>query len=471
LLCGCLLSRKLNGLTLKERLEMVIPEMIELGWCMGSVRDLLNKVIDSEITANRKKVKDQGSIPERLLEATGNHALIERIRQHINDDIEIGDSIKAAEIALAQFGTAVLSTFSETLASNGLNPPSTWNTDEARKFVTEIGFPLEFAASSRQRREAEEFISGPIYLPPLHDFQEEVMDGLKDIIPNSKFRRRAVVSLPTGGGKTRVTVQAAVKLVLQPHNSNHRSVIWIAQTDELCEQAVQAFRQVWVNLGAQGEDLRIVRLWGGQRNPEAQPSDKPLVVVASIQTLNNRLGALAWLSMPGLVVMDECHHAITPSYTNMFNWLNADTIETKREKTEEPPIIGLSATPFRTNDEESFRLAKRFDNKWFPNDQAALYDRLLRQRVLSRIKTDALDSNIPLTQEELDKLKELAEKNELDKPSGVNALSRIDERFAGIEERNTLIIDRLKKAIREKEASSILLSLIRYIMREDSRPC
>jgi superfamily II DNA or RNA helicase len=451
-----LLSRKLNDLTLKERLEIVIPEMIELGWCKGFARDLLNKVIDTGTAIKRKKVKDRGSISERLLEAVGSQVLIEKIRQHIEDDIEIKNPIKAAEIALAQFGTAVLSVFRGTLDSNGLNPPSSWNTDEARKFVTEIGFPLEFAASSQQKREAEELISGPLHLPPLHDFQEEVMNGLRDIIPDSKFRRRAVVSLPTGGGKTRVTVQAAVELVLEPNNSN-RSVIWIAQTDELCEQAVQAFRQVWVNLGAQGEDLRIVRLWGGQRNPEAQRSDKPLVVVASIQTLNNRFGVLDWLSMPGLVVMDECHHAITPSYTNTFNWLNADTIETKREKTEEPPIIGLSATPFRTNDEESSRLAKRFDNRWFPNDQNVLYDRLLRQEVLSRIKTDALDSHIPLTPEELNKLEELSEKDELDKPSGVNALLSIDNRFANIEERNMLIVDRIKKALMTKEASSILL--------------
>src|SRR5208283_5387793 len=97
-------------------------------------------------------------------------------------------------------------------------------------------------------------------------------------------RRRAVVSLPTGGGKTLVTVEAAVLLVLKPAKL-YRSVIWVAQTDELCEQAVQAFRQVWLNLGAQRTELRIVRLWGRNPNPAIQEPDKPVVVVASIQTL------------------------------------------------------------------------------------------------------------------------------------------------------------------------------------------
>ena len=176
------------------------------------------------------------------------------------------------------------------------------------------------------KREAEESVSGPVDLPPLHDFQKEVMQGLKTLLASSRKRRRAVASLPTGGGKTRVTVEAAVRLLLAPEGDS-RSVLWIAQTDELCEQAVQAFRQVWVNLGAQRIDLRIVRLWGGNPNPAIQAPDRPVAVVASIQTLNSRMGieGLAWLRKPGLVVLDECHHAITPSYSNLLRWLDAET--------------------------------------------------------------------------------------------------------------------------------------------------
>lgn len=160
------------------------------------------------------------------------------------------------------------------------------------------------------------------------------------------------MSLPTGGGKTRVTVEAAVRLVLAPIN-NQRSVIWVAQTDELCEQAVQAFRQVWVNLGAQHTDLRIVRLWGGNSNPAIQEANKPVVIVASIQTLNSRMGngRMAWLQNPGLVVVDECHHAITPSYTNLLRFLNAEAPRAGTAAKDEPPILRTSATPFRTDDD------------------------------------------------------------------------------------------------------------------------
>ena len=105
-----------------------------------------------------------------------------------------------------------------------------------------------------------------------------------------------VVSLPTGGGKTRVTVQAAVDLILKPEGCA-RTVLWVAQTDELCEQAVQSFRQVWINRGAQRTPLRIVRLWGGNRTPAPSVRGQPITVIASIQTLNSRVGKeeLAWL--------------------------------------------------------------------------------------------------------------------------------------------------------------------------------
>ncbi|GHV37285.1 hypothetical protein AGMMS49546_04580 [Spirochaetia bacterium] len=450
----------LKNCLLKERLDKIIPEMIGLGWCTGDWVELISKIINTDLVNAREKVKGKinDSLSDRLFRAVGIEALRNEIINYIGGEenfIEIAKE-NFAELALNQFGPAVLSIFQESLEKNGLKPPKRWNTDEARRFVTEIGFPIEFAASSQQKREAEEFVSGPLDLPKLHDFQEEVMQGIRSLIPRDKFRRRAVVSLPTGGGKTRVTVQAAVELILKP-DDGIRSVVWIAQTDELCEQAVQAFKQVWVNIGAQGLDLLIIRLWGGQRNPDPQPSDKPLVVVASIQTLNNRFEGLEWLSSPGLIVMDECHHAITPSYTNILHWLDAGAPRPGQQPHEEPPIIGLSATPFRTNDEESSRLAKRFDNTWFPKDQESLYQHLLRQEVLSKIKTDALDSDIPLTTDEIYMLERLESNNELDKPTGFTALQRIDERFSNIKERNDLIVGRIRRALENKDAKSVLL--------------
>jgi superfamily II DNA or RNA helicase len=248
-----------------------------------------------------------------------------------------------------------------------------------------------------------------------------------------------------------VTVEAAVRLVLAPEGAT-RSVLWIAQTDELCEQAVQAFRQVWVNLGARRTNLRIVRLWGGNPNPTGREADKPVVVVASIQTLNNRVGAadLDWLRKPGLVVVDECHHAITPSYSALLRWLDAEAPRPGAARRDEPAIVGLSATPFRTDDDESQRLARRFDSWWLPSDQERLYARLLSQGVLARAQYESLDSGVGLTDDELAKLGRLPDSWE-----GLDfeiLLESINQRLAGDVRRN----ERLVAFIKDSAERSIL---------------
>src|SRR5678815_4070662 len=115
-------------------------------------------------------------------------------------------SLQLAELTLAQLGPATLSTLRDALDAEGLRPPARWNTPEVRAFVASIGFPEEFAAAPTTRRDPEEYISGPIELPPLHDFQEEVFEGIRQLVLGGTSRRGAVVSLPTGCGKTRVIV-------------------------------------------------------------------------------------------------------------------------------------------------------------------------------------------------------------------------------------------------------------------------
>ncbi len=360
------------------------------------------------------------------------------------DFVQVCMPLQLAELTLAQLGPATLTALKETLDAEGLKPPARWNTSEARAFVASIGFPPEFASAPATRREAEEMISGPIELPPLHDFQREVMDGLQALLASGPQRRRAVVSLPTGGGKTRVTVEAAVRLVLAPEGDS-RSVVWVAQTDELCEQAVQAFRQVWVNFGAQSTDLRIVRLWGGNPSPAIQTLDRPVAVIASIQTLNSRMDAegLAWLNKPGLVVVDECHHAITPTYSNLLRWLDAAAPRLGTPQKDEPPIVGLSATPFRTDDYESQRLARRFDNHWLPADQETLHRRLRKQGVLAQADYKALESGAALSKEEEERLAKLSEPWE--GLAFANLLEAINQRLAGDAKRNERLVEYIQQ--------------------------
>lgn len=413
----------------------------------GELEELIEELLDRRSEEARERVRLQSTLSGRLLQAVGATAepllsILTTATQHAVDGDT--DPQKIAELALAVHGPSVLSKLRYELDAQGLAPPKRWGGEPARNFVIDLGFPIEFASASGRKRDSEISVSGPIHLPDLHDYQNEILDGVDDLLSSGLGRRRAVISLPTGGGKTRVAAEAVVRLVLK--GEGRRSVLWVAQTDELCEQAVQCFRQLWVNVGEPGEDLRIIRLWGGQKNPVQPEEDDATVVVASIQTLSSRSGRseLEWVKQTGVIVIDECHHAIASSYTGLLRWLDIQ-VGTERAREAETPVLGLSATPWRGYDEvESERLASRFDRRWLPPNQAELYDKLSNMGVLSSRSYVPLQYDRPVTlseheQQHVDTFGELPDS--------------VVERMGEDADRNELILD----AVLGSSAQSILL--------------
>jgi superfamily II DNA or RNA helicase len=404
-----------------EQMRTILDEVAAAGWLCVPLERAVSEIANAGLNQRRAWIAAGTTLEEKLLRAVGERS--EPLRAAIGDAARAiphdCPPMELARLTMALHGPAILQKLRETLNSEGLKPPGKWGSAKARAFVAELGFPEDFAVSSESRREAETYMTGPIPLGNLHEYQERVIEGLEPLLTSGSGRRRAVVSLPTGAGKTRVAVEAAVKLVLNPCEGN-RLVLWVAQTDELCEQAVQAFRQIWLSHGAERTDLRIVRFWSGNPTPVAPEKNQPTVVVASIQTLDSRMGKeeMNWLSKPGLVILDECHHAISPSYTSLLRWLDAEARRPGSLPKDEPPIIGLSATPLRANDEESERLAKRFDGHYFPQDQENLYVQLTECGVLAEIINEALPSPAAPPQNLLDLLDyggdTIASENQLD---------------------------------------------------------
>lgn len=405
---------------------------------------LLSSARAAEARAN---VRSEPNLPLRLLRAVGGDpvVLLATLPQPAARALgSKAEAVTIAELAIAINGPAILARLQAALAASGLQPPERWGGERAREFATELGFPAEYGSSASVRRDPELLVSGPAPLPNLHDYQDDILASLRELIESGRGRRRAVVSLPTGGGKTRVAAEAVVRLVL--NGEGERSALWVAQTDELCEQAVQCFRQLWSNLGREGQDLRVARLWAGQPDPRPPASDEPVVVVASIQTLNLRFDVrgLEWLSRPGVVVIDECHHAIAPSYSSLLRWLDVQTgTETARDR--EPPVLGLSATPWRGRDEdESARLAARFDRRWLPHDQAGLHDALRRRGVLAEMRYSPIRYDRPVELNE-------AERRHFDQYGELP--EHVIERIGHDRERNDLIFEHVLAS----KASSILL--------------
>ena len=207
-------------------------------------------------------------------------------------------------------------------------------------------------------------------------------------------------------------------------------------------------------------DLRICRLWGGNPDPRKPEPGIPTVVVASIQTLSGRVGSpgLEWLIKCRMMVVDECHHAITKSYTNVLRWLGAEERRPGAPERDEPAIIGLSATPFRGIDEaETKWLANRFDNKLLPSNPGSLYAKLHDEHVLALEEYESLDLPTRLPSALKKKLEELAEQIASDEmPEGIDLLEEINQKLALDEDRNEALLKCLRSQIDEHPQTSVL---------------
>jgi superfamily II DNA or RNA helicase len=118
---------------------------------------------------------------------------------------------------------------------------------------------------------------------------------------------RPILCLPTGSGKTYTAANLVADLALP--------TLWVAHRKELIEQAAR--------------DLSHRGLTTGIIMAGYSPTDAP-VQVGSVQTLARRTPPAA-----DLVVIDECHHVCSDSYSSLLSGYH------------HAHIVGLTATPFR----------------------------------------------------------------------------------------------------------------------------
>lgn len=303
------------------------------------------------------RVRAQPDSPRRLLAAVGSETLRQRLPIGLLEAAKsrfgsVTDE-RAAELVLAVYGVETLQLFKDELRQKGLEVPSVWaGSHTARTFVERLGFAREYAGFPGARRDPVIEVEGHPNLQPLHPFQETITERIRALVDRRGQPARALLSLPTGAGKTRVTVQSFIDAM---RDGLGGPVLWIAQSDELCEQAVQTWIDVWRALGEQRR-LQINRLWA---NNDADPAQDMLqVVVATVQKLGGCVDdpLYDWLSRSSVVVVDEAHSSTETSYTKVLHWLGLGRSSAR----DRCPLIGLTATAFRTSEEGTRRLVNRY---------------------------------------------------------------------------------------------------------------
>ena len=165
-------------------------------------------------------------------------------------------------------------------------------------------------------------------------YQEEAIKAVCESF-DKKNRRKALLVMATGSGKTR-TVIALCKVLME--KGWVRDILFLADRNSLVTQAKRSF----VNLLP---DLSVVNLCEDKTNYTAH------CVFSTYQTMYNCIDTVQdekekRLFTPGhfdLVICDEAHRSIYNKYRDIFNYFDA-------------PLVGLTATPKDEIDKNTYEI-------------------------------------------------------------------------------------------------------------------
>ena len=226
----------------------------------------------------------------------------------------------------------------------------------AHRFVAAAGLPVELAGRrSRERPGALVRVAPPAAYRSLKTYQREVRDQMLARLNASAPDNRAMVSLPTGAGKTKVAVECLHRWahdVLEEGAAAHTVLVWLAHTEELCEQAVECFEDVWCSHPAGTIPLAVARNWGSYRQSlnleeifDNLRTDNPILVLVSTPQAFSNDSFDNWPAIAAIVI-DEAHRAAAPTYKAII-----------AQHGNQAAVIGLTATPYRREFDQAQPLA------------------------------------------------------------------------------------------------------------------
>ena len=192
----------------------------------------------------------------------------------------------------------------------------------------------------------------------LYPFQRQVLNDLLDILVHRTTSMvingsRVIAHMPTGAGKTRTASHAACHMLNQT-KAEGKLVVWLASSEELCEQAAESLEQAWQSLG--NRPVEIHRYWGDASLRMDALGEGFLVAGLPKLWAASRKDMRMMITLANKtagVIFDEAHQAIAATYRYISEYL----------LTYQPPLLGLTATPGRTAepDDPDYELAEMFN--------------------------------------------------------------------------------------------------------------
>ena len=220
-------------------------------------------------------------------------------------------------------------------------------------------------------------------LKPLYDYQTQAVIHIYEMLSNATKPKRTLISVPTGAGKTRLTVEAIVDWIndkdmekipdASQQQKNGRIIFWFASTNELCSQAASEFVNIYNQLGNGAAPFNVTRLYGaGRRDIFEILEEYPGLHIVVTNTehfqniLKNEKSNAKFLvdqyqdsilieklrEQTIAIVIDEAHEAISDTYKKFlasmgFDFSGRNKAKEYNHNQKGIVLIGLTATPYR----------------------------------------------------------------------------------------------------------------------------
>ncbi len=186
-----------------------------------------------------------------------------------------------------------------------------------------------------------------------YEHQKKAMEALDKI--NKEESYSTLVVLPTGGGKT----YTASMWLLKNAIDKKKKILWIAHRQMLLDQAAESFQKfAYTEVVPHISSFRFRIVSGASshdRTIDIKADDNLLII--SKDSIGRNIERLdKWLEGEKelYLVVDEAHHSTAKTYRKVINYV--------KDKVQNLKLIGLTATPFRTAEEEQGLLGKIYSD-------------------------------------------------------------------------------------------------------------
>ena len=167
--------------------------------------------------------------------------------------------------------------------------------------------------------------------------------------------------MPTGSGKTRTAINLVIDFI-KKRSIQNSNIIWLAHTDELCQQAYEEFKTSWKKLG--NREFNINKIFKRQK-VELNKIEEGLTIMsldsAYEKSRREQSNFFELCRKINFIIMDEAHMSVAPTYKHVLDLLYSRNSY----------LIGLTATPGRSylKPGEDIKLRDFGTNKSFPKSK------------------------------------------------------------------------------------------------------